>query len=84
MKFLFAALLQIAVARPGSLAGLSGISGVGESKLAKYGPGVLEAISSGQSTGGAAAAPAAVPGTGRGESADDDPEWPDEPPDLFG
>src|SRR5690348_11545259 len=35
-----ATLRQIAVKRPGSLAGLSGISGVGESKLAKYGPGV--------------------------------------------
>src|SRR5690348_988930 len=38
--FLDATLRQIAVKRPGSLAGLSGISGVGESKLAKYGPGV--------------------------------------------
>jgi ATP-dependent DNA helicase RecQ len=39
-----ATLRQIATARPGSLAGLAGISGVGESKLAKYGPGVLEVL----------------------------------------
>jgi len=53
------------------------VSGVGESKLAKYGPGVLAVVSGGGGEPGAGA-------TG------DDPEWPDEPdwadeppPDLF-
>jgi ATP-dependent DNA helicase RecQ len=66
-----ATLRQIAVKRPGSLAGLSAISGVGESKLAKYGPGVLEVLGGGDGPGGGADEPG-------------DPEWPDEPPpDLF-
>jgi ATP-dependent DNA helicase RecQ len=40
-----ATLRQIAAAQPSTLAALSGISGVGEAKLAKYGEGVLEALS---------------------------------------
>jgi ATP-dependent DNA helicase RecQ len=69
-----ATLRQIATARPGSLAGLAGISGVGESKLAKYGPGVLGVLGGGDGQGGAS-----------GGDAAGDPEWPDEPPpDLFG
>ncbi|MFD1930383.1 MULTISPECIES: DNA helicase RecQ [Nonomuraea] len=39
-----ATLREIAARRPGSLAELSGISGVGESKLAKYGEQVLAAL----------------------------------------
>ncbi|WP_306214470.1 DNA helicase RecQ [Actinoplanes sp. RD1] len=39
-----ATLRQIAVARPGSLAELSAISGVGENKLAKYGQQVLDTL----------------------------------------
>jgi ATP-dependent DNA helicase RecQ len=67
-----ATLRQIAVKRPGSLAGLSGISGVGESKLAKYGPGVLGVLGGGDGPSGGGADEAG------------DPEWPDEPPpDLF-
>jgi ATP-dependent DNA helicase RecQ len=67
-----ATLRQIATARPASLAGLSQISGVGEAKLSKYGPGVLEVLS------GDGGAPAGAQDGG-------DPEWPDEPPpDLFG
>ena len=75
-----ATLRQIAVKRPGSLAGLSGVSGVGESKLAKYGPGVLEVLGGGSGAGGGG------DGSGGGGGADEagDPEWPDEPPpDLF-
>ena len=69
-----ATLRQIATARPGSLAELAGISGVGESKLAKYGPGVLGVLGGGDGPGGAS-----------GGDAAGDPEWPDEPPpDLFG
>ncbi|HEV8222658.1 MAG TPA: DNA helicase RecQ [Streptosporangiaceae bacterium] len=68
-----ATLRQIAIRKPGSLPELSGISGVGESKLAKYGPGVLAVVSGGDGAGAAGGADAA-----------DDPEWPDEPPpDLF-
>jgi ATP-dependent DNA helicase RecQ len=68
-----ATLRQIATARPGSLAGLAGISGVGESKLAKYGPGVLGVLGGGDGVGEAS-----------GGDAAGDPEWPDEPPpDLF-
>jgi ATP-dependent DNA helicase RecQ len=74
-----ATLRQIATARPASLPALSKISGVGESKLAKYGPGVIETVTGGASTG---AAGTGGTGTGAGP-ADDDPEWPDEPPDLF-
>ena len=73
-----ATLRQIATARPASLAALSGISGVGESKLAKYGPGVLETI------GGGAVAGADAGQDGPGDGQEWDPEWPDEPPDLFG
>ncbi|MEV5576662.1 DNA helicase RecQ [Spirillospora sp. NPDC052269] len=40
-----ATLREIATAAPGSLAELSGISGVGESKLAKFGDQVLEVLS---------------------------------------
>jgi ATP-dependent DNA helicase RecQ len=72
-----ATLRQIAVRRPGSLAGLSGISGVGESKLAKYGPGVLAVVSGGGGESGAGA-------TGGDPEWPDEPDWADEPPpDLF-
>ena len=77
-----ATLRQIAVKRPGSLAGLSGISGVGDSKLAKYGPGVLEVLGGGDAE--------SSPTPGAHADATGDPEWPDEPdwadeppPDLF-
>ncbi|GAA1832509.1 DNA helicase RecQ [Pseudonocardia ailaonensis] len=49
-----ATLRAIASLAPASLAALGTVSGVGENKLAKYGPGVLEAI------GAAAGEPAAV------------------------
>jgi ATP-dependent DNA helicase RecQ len=39
-------LLEMAIKRPGNLSEMSGISGVGESKLKKYGAAFLEAISS--------------------------------------
>ena len=39
-----ATLRSIAAAAPSSLAELAGISGVGESKLAKYGDGILEVL----------------------------------------
>jgi ATP-dependent DNA helicase RecQ len=41
-----ATLRAIAVAAPASLAELAGISGVGESKLAKYGESILELLAS--------------------------------------
>jgi ATP-dependent DNA helicase RecQ len=40
-----ATLRQIATEKPETLTGLSGINGVGEAKLAKYGPQVLEVLS---------------------------------------
>jgi ATP-dependent DNA helicase RecQ len=40
-----ATLRQIATEKPSSLTGLSGVNGVGEAKLAKYGPQVLEVLS---------------------------------------
>ena len=42
-----ATLRAIAVASPSSLAELAGISGVGESKLAKYGESILELLAEG-------------------------------------
>ena len=39
-----ATLRAIAAAAPSSLGELAGISGVGESKLAKYGDGILEVL----------------------------------------
>jgi ATP-dependent DNA helicase RecQ len=39
-----ATLRGIAISRPGSLAELGGISGVGENKLAKYGEALLEVV----------------------------------------
>jgi ATP-dependent DNA helicase RecQ len=42
-----ATLRQIAAAKPASLAELSGINGVGETKLAKYGEQILELLASG-------------------------------------
>ncbi|WP_103352401.1 DNA helicase RecQ [Amycolatopsis sp. CA-128772] len=42
-----ATLRQIATQRPSSLADLGTVSGVGENKLAKYGEGVLEALTAG-------------------------------------
>jgi ATP-dependent DNA helicase RecQ len=42
-----ATLRSIAVARPGSLRELSGINGVGEAKLAKYGQHILDLLASG-------------------------------------
>ena len=73
-----ATLRQIAGRKPGSLPELSGISGVGESKLAKYGPGVLAVLAGGDGAGRSAAAAGGADEAG-------DPEWPDEPPpDLFG
>jgi ATP-dependent DNA helicase RecQ len=40
-----ATLRQIATEKPSTLGGLSGVNGVGEAKLAKYGPQVLEVLS---------------------------------------
>jgi ATP-dependent DNA helicase RecQ len=40
-----ATLRQIATDKPSTLGGLSGVNGVGEAKLAKYGPQVLEVLS---------------------------------------
>jgi ATP-dependent DNA helicase RecQ len=40
-----ATLRQIATEKPSTLTGLSGVNGVGEAKLAKYGPQVLEVLS---------------------------------------
>ena len=75
-----ATLRQIAVKRPASLTALSGISGVGDTKLAKYGPGVMSVL---ESSTGSRPAESAGSAASAG-SADDDPGWPDEPPDLFG
>jgi ATP-dependent DNA helicase RecQ len=40
-----ATLRQIAAEAPGSLNALAGVSGVGEAKLAKYGPQILDVLS---------------------------------------
>ncbi|MBM7436976.1 DNA helicase RecQ [Streptomyces sp. HB132] len=53
-----ATLREIATLRPGSLAELGGVSGLGEKKLATYGEGVLEVLSALDDSGPSAVAPA--------------------------
>lgn len=55
-----ATLREIATLLPGTVGELSGVSGVGEAKLAKYGEGVVEALAA-FTAGAAPAAAAAVP-----------------------
>ncbi|WP_405981857.1 DNA helicase RecQ [Streptomyces sp. NBC_00158] len=59
-----ATLREIATSLPGTVGELSGVSGVGEAKLAKYGEGVIEALA--DFTAGAAPAAAAAGATGAG------------------
>ncbi|MEU5714737.1 DNA helicase RecQ [Streptomyces sp. NPDC020403] len=81
-----ATLREIAALRPGSLAELGGVSGLGEKKLATYGEGVLEVLA-GLGDAAAAAAPEAevaaapVPAA-RTAVPEEDPEfgWDEEPP----
>ncbi|WP_138907206.1 DNA helicase RecQ [Streptomyces chryseus] len=54
-----ATLREIATVRPGSVAELGGIAGLGEKKLATYGEGVLEVL--GAPAGAGASAPVAAP-----------------------
>ncbi|MGN5633042.1 DNA helicase RecQ [Streptomyces sp. AC154] len=56
-----ATLREIATLRPGSLAELGGISGLGEKKLATYGEGVLEVLAGLPAADAEPAAPAPVP-----------------------
>ncbi|MGW1026623.1 DNA helicase RecQ [Streptomyces sp. NPDC002577] len=63
-----ATLREIAAVRPGSVAELGGISGVGEKKLATYGEGVLGVLAS-------LGAPDGAPG---GAPDREDPDWPEE------
>ncbi|GGP66603.1 DNA helicase RecQ [Streptomyces abikoensis] len=83
-----ATLREIATARPGSLDALSGVSGVGESKLTKYGEGILGVLGEHGGVPEAAAPapepvpvsapePVRVPAQAVGE---DEVPWPDEEP----
>ncbi|PBC62105.1 ATP-dependent DNA helicase RecQ [Streptomyces sp. Tue6028] len=72
-----ATLREIATVWPTSVAGLGGIGGVGEKKLATYGEGVLEVLAS---LGGAPGeTPAPSSGGASGPAADQapDPDWPE-------
>ncbi|MEU3352502.1 DNA helicase RecQ [Streptomyces sp. NPDC037389] len=90
-----ATLREIATARPTSLDALSGVSGVGESKLVKYGEGILGVL--GEHGGevpapvvpvpasapvpGSAPVPAQAPAPARAQAVDEDEvPWPDEEP----
>lgn len=90
-----ATLKSIAASRPGSLASLGAVSGVGQAKLTKYGEQILEVVAAG-GPAPAAAAPAAQPpkakpkttttggaAWGSGDAVDEwpEPEEPDEPMD---
>ncbi|MFF1915827.1 DNA helicase RecQ [Streptomyces sp. NPDC058239] len=90
-----ATLREIATVRPDSVAGLGGISGLGEKKLATYGEGVLEVLASFGEAEAEAAAPEAgsvpAPGPVLGPAAapapvsfGDDSEfgWDEEPPEY--
>ena len=44
MIFKDATLIQIAAEQPSTLTGLSGVSGVGEAKLARYGQQILDIL----------------------------------------
>lgn len=57
-----ATLREIAARRPAGLAQLGEISGIGESKLAKYGEGVLETIAGEPESGETDSVPVATPG----------------------
>jgi ATP-dependent DNA helicase RecQ len=77
-----ATLREIATARPDSVSALSGISGLGEKKLATYGKGVLEVLATfGAATPAEAPAREAAPAPAAPES---DPEfgWDEEPPEY--
>ncbi|MFF4222810.1 DNA helicase RecQ [Streptomyces abikoensis] len=85
-----ATLREIATARPGSLDALSGVSGVGESKLTKYGEGILGVLGEhGGVPEAAAPAPAPVPVSAPAPQparvpaqavGEDEVPWPDEEP----
>lgn len=87
-----ATLKSIAASRPGSLAALGAVSGVGQAKLTKYGEQILEVVAAGGSASPAAPAEAPKPkprttstgGAAWGSGAEDEwpePEEPDEPMD---
>ncbi|MFJ5988720.1 DNA helicase RecQ [Lentzea sp. NPDC092896] len=92
-----ATLKSIAASRPGSLASLGAVSGVGQAKLTKYGEQILEVVAAGGPAPAAAAAAAAAPAPkakpkttttggaawGSGDAVDEwpEPEEPDEPMD---
>ena len=91
-----ATLKSIAASRPGSLASLGAVSGVGQAKLTKYGEQILEVVAAGGPAPAAAAPAAAQPpkskpkttttggaAWGSGDAVDEwpEPEEPDEPMD---
>ncbi|WP_345646134.1 DNA helicase RecQ [Streptomyces tremellae] len=76
-----ATLREIALAKPATLGALSGISGVGENKLAKYGQSILDTFGADEGPGSSAAPPASNPPMDEDPFPDDPPEdpFPDEP-----
>ncbi|MEU9315282.1 DNA helicase RecQ [Streptomyces sp. NPDC048295] len=90
-----ATLREIAAVRPDSVSALSGISGLGEKKLATYGEGVLEVVATfgdasaepvpaGEAAPAPAreAAPAPAPATPAAPEADPEFGWDEEPPEY--
>lgn len=74
-----ATLREIVTVWPASVRELGSIGGVGEKKLATYGEGVLEVLTSVRGESGAEAAAGTNPGSGTHDGADDWPEMEQEP-----
>ncbi|MFH9676325.1 DNA helicase RecQ [Streptomyces sp. NPDC017405] len=77
-----ATLREIVARRPGSVRDLGTVNGVGEKKLATYGEGVLQVLTSlgGSAPAAPGDAPASAPAAAAGGAPDEDwPEPPDEP-----
>ncbi|MEU8848913.1 DNA helicase RecQ [Streptomyces sp. NPDC048564] len=74
-----ATLREIVTVWPASVRELGSVGGVGEKKLATYGEGVLEVLTSVRGESGAGAAAATDPGPGTHDGADDWPEMEQEP-----
>ncbi|MFJ3881142.1 DNA helicase RecQ [Streptomyces sp. NPDC090077] len=73
-----ATLREIATLLPGTVGELSGVGGVGEAKLAKYGEGVIEALA--EFTGTATATATATAAPGAEPAPEHEPPHEDEPP----